>query len=175
MSIPGEFLAWIPGGDFLVKAGQLKNSQLMRVHPGDTRGQFVPTEPGDYWQVRIAPDGSRIVLRRGSEIALIGLSDGKTSVLANGIWAEFQFPTFSPSGNHVAYVRQFPLSTRGWYGHELFVDGTRAYRSDKDFSYYWVNDDVLAILAFERDRSKNPSWILIDRTTNQEKLSRPMS
>jgi hypothetical protein len=105
---------------------------------------------------------------------LVDVRDGKTSTLITGKWEEFQFPKYSPSGNHVAHIRQYPLTTRGWYGHQLFVDGALVYDSDEDLSYDWIDPEVIAILRFKHGSLKNPTWILIDRETGKEKLAQPI-
>jgi dipeptidyl aminopeptidase/acylaminoacyl peptidase len=175
VSIPGQFLAWIPGDGFLIKTGEFKSSRLVCFRPRENNGQQIAASPGDYGQVRTKPGGEQIVALRGSEIVLVDLRDGNAATLATGKWAEFQFPTFSPSGKHIAYIRQYPLATRGWYGHQLFVDGARVYDSDKDLSYDWIDDEVIAILRFERDLSKEPTWILIDLKTGKEKTTHPIT
>jgi hypothetical protein len=170
--LPGEFLAWLPGGDFLVKRGELGNAQLMRVHLGAKTGRLVVAEPGDYGQVELRPDCKQLMARRGTEIVRIDLVDGKMSVLAKGTWAEFQWPAYSPSGTHLSYLRQYPLSTPGWYGRELLVDGASVYRSDKDFSRYWIDDETLALLVYERNPTRKPTWILVDRKTGKARFSK---
>ncbi len=172
--LPGEFLAWLPDGDFLVKKGELESAQLMRVHPGDKTGLPVVAEPGDYGQVELRADGKQLMARRGPEIVRIDLVDGKMSVLAKGTWAEFQWPAYSPSGTHLSYLRQYPLNIRGRYGRELLIDGVSVYRLDKDFSCYWINDETLALLVYERNPTKKRAWILVDRKTGKEKLSKPV-
>jgi Dipeptidyl peptidase IV (DPP IV) N-terminal region len=171
MFLPGEFRAWLLNGDFLVQTGDEKNEQLLSVHPGDKNGQPLTAEPGDYDQIEMNPNGQQILATRGAEIVLIALADGKTNVLAKGVWAEYQWPHFSPSGIHLSYLRQFPLSTRGWYGNELLVDGASRYRSDKDFSFYWINDDTLALMVYERDSTKKPAWVFLDWKSGTETAS----
>jgi hypothetical protein len=167
--VPGEFLAWLADGDFLVKNEQ---AQLMRLHPGKRTGSPVTVEAGDYGQVAAKSDSKQILASRGAEIVLIDLADGKTSTLAKGTWAEFQWPAFSPSGNHLSYLRQYPLSTRGRYGQEILVDGVPIYRLDKDFSYYWIDDETLALIVFGQNGMSERSWILVDRETGKEKVSK---
>ena len=170
--LPGDFRAWLPDGDVLVQAGEAKNEQLMRVHPGDKNGQLLATA-GNYDQVEVKPDGRQILATRDTEIVLIDLADGKTAILAKGVWAEYQWPHFSPSGTHLSYLREYPLSTPGWNGHELLVDGAPRYRSDKDFLFYWITDDTLALMVYERDSTKKPAWVLLDWTTGRERVSPP--
>jgi len=174
-SLPGEFLAWLPDGDLLVKKGELENAQLMRVHPGDKTGRLVLSEPGDYGQVELSPDGKQLMARRGAEIVRIDLINGGMSTLAKGNWAEFQRPAYSPSGSHWSYLRQYPLNIRGRYGHELLADGVLVYRLDRDFSSYWIDDETLAILVYEWKATKKRAWILVDRKTGKEKLSKPIT
>jgi Dipeptidyl peptidase IV (DPP IV) N-terminal region len=57
VSIPGEFLAWIPGDGLLIKTEEFKTSRLVRFQPGDNHSQPVAAPPGDYGQVRAKPDG----------------------------------------------------------------------------------------------------------------------
>lgn len=173
--LPGEFLTWLPDGDFLVKRGELENAQLMRVHPGDKNGQLIVVKPGDYGQMQVKPGGQQIIARRGKEIVLLDLADGKTSTLAEGTRIEYQSPAFSPSGDHFSYLREYPLSTPGWYGRELLVDGATVYRSDRDFYCKWIDDETLALLVFERNPTKKPTWILVDRKTGRGKLSKPVT
>jgi hypothetical protein len=168
--LPGEFRAWLPDGDFLVQAGEGKNEHLLRVHPGDKNGQLLAA-PGNYDEVELKPDGQQILATRDTEIVLIDLADGKTHILAKRVWAEYQWPHFSPSGIHLSYVRQYPLSTSGWYGQELLVDGASRYRSDKDFSFYWINDDTLALMVYERDATKKPAWVFLDWKSGREIVS----
>jgi hypothetical protein len=146
----------------------------MRVHPGDKTGRLVVSEPGNYGQVEPNPDGKQLLASRGAEIVRIDVVNGTMSVLAKGAWAEFQRPAYSSSGTHLSYLRQYPLGTPGWYGRELLVDGATVYRSDKDFSCYWIDDDTLALLVFERDPAKKPTWILVDRKTGRERVSKPV-
>jgi Tol biopolymer transport system component len=167
--VPGEFLAWLPGEDFLLKTDELDNSRLIRVHPGEKNAAPLPVDPGDYGQAELSPDGKRIAATRGSEIVLIDLDGGKMSSVANGAWAEYQWPAFSPSGNHLSYVRQYRLSEPGVYGNELIVDGQPIYRSDRGFSSYWINDETLALLLYDRSAAKQTTWILIDRKNGAEK------
>jgi Tol biopolymer transport system component len=169
--LPGDFRAWLLDGDFLVQAGEGKNEQLLRVHAGDKNGQPLAAEPGSYDQVEVKPNGQQILATREAEIVLIDLADGKTDILAKGVWAEYQWPHFSPSGTHFSYLRQYPLSTPGWYGQELLVDGASKYRSDKDFSFYWVNDDTLALMVYERDSTKKPTWVFLDWKSGKESVS----
>jgi hypothetical protein len=122
--------------------------------------------------VKLRPGGKQIIARRGTEIVLIDLADGKTSGLAKGTRVEFQSPDFSPDGNHLSYLRQYPLSTPGWYGRELLVDGASVYRSDKDFSRYWIDDETLALLVYERNPTRKPTWILVDRKTGKARFSK---
>lgn len=172
--LPGEFLAWLPDGDFLLKKGELENAQLMRVHPGDKAGRLVVSETGDYGQVKLSPDGKQLMASRGPEIVRINVVEGIMSVLAKGTWAEFQWPDYSPSGTHFSYLKQYPLSIRGLYGHQLMIDGVSVYRLDKDFSSYWIDDETLALLVYERSTTKKPTWILVDRKTGREILSKPV-
>lgn len=169
--LPGDFRAWLLDGDFLAQAGEGKNEQLLRVHPGDKNGQFLAAEPGSYDQVEVQPNGQQILASRDAEIVLIDLADGKTNILAKGVWAEYQWPHFSPSGIHFSYLRQYSLSTPGWYGHELLVDGASKYRLDKDFSFYWINDDTLALMVYERDSTKKPTWVFLDWKSGRERVS----
>jgi Dipeptidyl peptidase IV (DPP IV) N-terminal region len=168
--LPGDFRAWLLDGDFLVQAGEAKSEQLLRVHPGDKNGQLLSAEPGSYDQVEVKPNGQQILASRDAEIVLIDLVDGKTNILAKGVWAEYQWPHFSPSGMHFSYLRQYSLSTPGWYGHELLVDGASKYRSDKDFSFYWINDDTLALMVYERDSTKEPTWVFLDWKSGRERV-----
>jgi Tol biopolymer transport system component len=167
--VPGEFLAWLPGENFLLKTDELENSRLIRVHCGEKNEEPLPVGPGDYSQAEVSLDGKRIAVLRGSEIVLIDLDSGQMSSVAKGAWAEYQWPAFSPSGSHLSYVKQYPLSTPGGYGNELIVDGQPIYRSDRDFSSYWINDETLALLLYDRSPAKHTTWILIDRKTGTEK------
>jgi hypothetical protein len=173
--LPGEFLGWLSDGDFLVKTGELDNAQLMHVHPGDKTGRLIVSEPGDYGQVNISPDGKQLIAGRGPEIVLIDLADGKMSMLAKGTWAEFQWPAYSPSGTHLSYMRQYRLNIPGLYGNELLIDGVSLYRLDKAFSSYWIDDETLALLVYERTPTKKRTWILLDRKTGKEKPSKLVS
>jgi hypothetical protein len=97
----------------------------------------------------------------GSELVRIELENGKTVRLAQGRWAEFQWPGFSPSGKHVSYVIQYPIKEGGRYG-ELIFDGRAIYRSDRGFSAYWINDERLALLLYDQSKAENHTWILLD-------------
>jgi hypothetical protein len=169
--LPGDFRAWLPDGDFLVQAGEEKNEHILRVHPGDKNGQPLAVDPGSYDQVEVKPNGQQILASRDGEIVLIDLAAGKTAILAKGVWAEYQWPHFSPSGIHISYVKQYPLSTPGWYGQELLVDGASKYRSDKNFLFYWINDDTLAFTVYERDSTKKPTWVFLDWKSGKESVS----
>jgi hypothetical protein len=51
------------------------------------------------------------------------------------------------------------------------TDGASKYRSDKDFSFYWINDDTLALMVDERDSTKNPTWVFLYWKSGRESVS----
>jgi hypothetical protein len=176
----GEYQAWLPNGDFLVKEGEFQNARLVRVRPGEKSGTALPINPGDYSQVHLGPDGREMLAfvgdtKRGAEIVRIDIAAGNLTSLAKGKWAEFQRPGFSPCGSHFSYVRQFPNDERGRYGNELFIDGRLVYRSGLSFTYYWIDEGTLALLVHDWSVPQKHTWIVIDHETGKEKSSTPMS
>lgn len=177
--INGVFEAWLPNGDLLVKEGEYQNARLIRVRPGEKSGAPLPTKPGDYSQVQLSPDGREMLAsvgdtKRGAEIVRIAIETGNLYSITKGKWAEFQWPGFSPSGNHLSYVRKFPNGERGRYGNELFIDGHLVYRSELPFRYYWIDEATLALLVHDWSAVDKRTWVVVDRETGKEKSSIPI-
>lgn len=183
VKVPGEVRAWLPGGDFIVKAqtGDSFAGKLMRFHPGEPqgRGKVISDHSDDYVQLEVNPDGQRILTligdtRTGAQLIEIDLRTNTSSTIAKGKFAEVQWGKYSPTGKRISYVRGNALRCDG-HGDELVVDGKTVFSMREPFYTYWIDDDTIALFVVDLSTKAKHEWVLIDLKSGTERSRTPIS
>jgi hypothetical protein len=143
------------------------------VHPGEQDGQPLCNRIGDFSQTDLSPDGKRLLAgmsdgETGSEIIEIDVHNGKILSIAKGRFAEVQWPKYSPAGDHLSYLKQFPSDAPGKYGDVLVVDGQSVYVSKDSFFSYWIDEETIAPCVIDFSPAQKDTWIIVDRKTGKE-------
>jgi hypothetical protein len=110
-------------------------------------------------------------LKKGGEsyIVLGDLKSGTKTVLAKGVWAQYQQTILSPDGTKVAYEeipRPGPAPSRFWV-YDASTGESRAYEYDASRVIEWLNDDKLLFISYSRTSS--PSTHVLDTNTGSIK------
>ena len=142
--IPGDFLAWLPSGDIVLRVGgMLRNAQLFHLGAHDSaltmvtpvRGWFDRVDPRIYDNRLLAA-----IFRPKDRVVWIDLATGAVEDVATfdemgrNVW-----PYYSPSDTRVAHQVFFPVD--GW----VVDDGEVVYRC-RDCTPKWIDDHAIAIL-----------------------------
>ena len=155
IDIPGEYLAWLPSGDFLLTLTDTipVEGQLFRLGAEGGNLTLVTPQRGWFGQADGSPDGNlllvsigrRVAGRGTSQIVEVDVTTGAVQeVTPAGGWTEFQWPRFSPSGTRIAYQHRLNEPTR----FVVVVDGKPVYHC-KTVSIrctpQWIDDRSLVI------------------------------
>lgn len=157
INLPGHYLAWLPGGDFLLVSSEEKplEKRLLRFTPGDAEPKAVAKQRGWYGQVHASSNGRWIVaaLPQGSpseavsQIVKIDLADGEmTNITPQGRFAEYQSPQFSPSGRFVSYIRNEGTESSKWRKATLIVDRKPVQEIVGYLKHRWIDDQSIVYL-----------------------------
>lgn len=101
----------------------------------------------------------------GSRIILGDLKSGTKTVLAKGVWAQYQQTILSPDGTKVAYEeipRPGPAPSRFWV-YDASTGENRAYEYDASRIIEWLNGDKLLFISYSLTSS--PSTHILDTNT----------
>jgi hypothetical protein len=183
VKVSGEVRAWLPGGDFIVKAktGDSFAGKLMRFHPGESPegGKVISDHPDDYAQLEVSPDGHRILTLigdpgTGAQLIEVDLQTNTSSSIAEGKFAEVQGGKYSPTGKRISYVKGNALQRDG-HGDELVVDGKTVFSMREPFYTYWVDDDTIALFVVDLSAEAKHEWVIVDLKTGTERSRTPIS
>jgi hypothetical protein len=110
-------------------------------------------------------------LKKGGEsyIVLGDFKSGTKTVLAKGVWAQYQQTIISPDGTKVAYEempRPGPAPSRFWV-YDASTGESRVYEYDASRIIEWLNDDKLLFISYSRTSS--PSTRVLDTNTGSIK------
>lgn len=154
----GAIVAWLEDEDFVLSfpfggSQERKHiSQLVRFKPvSEVETNLTEKMIGsDFLQVDTTRDGQWLASdkvdwrRHTSELIKLNLKTGEMiSITPVGRFAEYQWPTFSPSGNRIAYLHKTEHSKLT----DLVVDGKAVYSFSGNYRFYWINESTMA-LAF---------------------------
>jgi len=176
---PGKLLAWLPepAGDYLVERGGEADGakRLVRFFPGKPDGAALLGEGRSLEQVQLSPDGKRVLgmleVKPGERMAVVelDLETKKLNQLAEGGWADIQWPQYSPSGKHISYLKRHPAKEQGTYGNDLIVDGKPVFSADRMFDLHWIDDNTAGLLFYDYTEKHNHTWKIIDWPSKREK------
>jgi hypothetical protein len=105
----------------------------------------------------------------GSRIILGDLKSGTKTVLAKGVWAQYQQTILSPDGTKVAYEeipRPGPAPSLFWV-YDASTGESRAYAYDASRIIEWLDNDKLLFISYSRTSS--PSTHVLDTNTGSIK------
>src|SRR5207237_2733190 len=103
----GQFdFSSVPSGSGIFVYLSGKSSSGMRVVWLDNSGKMQPLfpAPGPYLTPRLSPDGQRLALSAGGDIAVYDLQRGTMTKITFA--GHCRFPVWTPDGKHIAYVFQ---------------------------------------------------------------------
>ena len=118
---------WSPAGEWIAfQAGSGTNFQIYRIRPDGTGLTQVTNYAGLNQFPSWSPDGSRLAIRRDTEIYLIDSSDGGNPVrltVTNSIPGAFnQMASFSPDGSKIAFLSNRDMSNGALYLSVFIMD-----------------------------------------------------
>jgi hypothetical protein len=142
---PGEVIAWLPDGSFLLteaSQAQPAATRLLRWRIGEAAAP-VAFPAGHYGQVRVGRGWHYAVasaaggIGKDSRIVRWELEKNTLEgVTTPGTWTEYQWPKLSPSEQQVAFVRNGELWTR---------DHMVIHPPQQLIDYEWVDDHTLVV------------------------------
>ena len=161
IDIPGEYLAWLPSGDFLLTLTDTipVARQLSRLGAEGGDPALVTPQRGWFTQADGSPDGNlllvgigrRVAGRLTSQIVEVDVTTGALrEVTSVGGWAEFQWARFSPSGTRIAYQHRLSQPIRS----TVVVDRKAVYHCKTASTRclpQWIDDRSLVILDLGPD------------------------
>ncbi len=161
IDIPGEYLAWLPSGDFLLTLTDTIPVQRQLFRFGAEGGDLALVTPQRGWfsQADRSPDGNLVLVSIGrrvagrltTQIVEIDVTTGAVQeVTSLGGWAEFQWARFSPSGTRIAYQHRLNEPTRSM----VVVDRKAVYHCKTGSTRcipQWIDDRSLVILDLGPD------------------------
>ena len=176
IDIPGEYLAWLPSGDFLLSLTDPipVERQLSRLGAEGGNLALVTPQRGWFGQADGSPDGNlllvsigrRVAGRTTSQIVEVDVNTGAVQeVTWVGGWAEFQWPRFSPSGSRIAYQHRLNQPTR----YIVVVDGKQVYHCKTVSSRctpQWIDDRSLVVLDLGPDEK---ALVVVDADSGEVK------
>lgn len=152
VTLPGEFAAWIAGDEIAVSAGPRPFvASYLRTKLGATDTAPKPFLPDRRCgQFQTHPEGSRLLALCDwddkSQLVELDLLDGHVmSTMAEGTFAEHQWPRFSPSGRRIAWIRQSRFRGAQPIG-ALIVDSNTTFAcpgAGSVIGYRWIDDDTV--------------------------------
>jgi len=175
VTLPGDYLTWLPGGDFLLVSSEEKplEKRLLRFTPGDAEPRTVTKRRGWYGQVHVSSDGRWVVtaLPQGfpsesvSQIVKIDLVNGEmTNITPQGRFAEYQFPRLSPSGRYISYAWYRDAESSSWQKVTLMVDGKPVQEIVGYLTHKWIDDQTIVVL-----NRKLKELVVLDSKSGDEK------
>lgn len=141
IDLPGKFVTWAADDEMVISS-----EDSLIVKGKETRKLPVTDKNFDFYQITRSPDGSTLYGRFNQAIAKIDLSSDKiTSITPAGGYAEYQWPTPSPSGEKLAYEHRTG-SDQGFPVGSIDVDGVPAlqYRGSMT-NFFWVGNKTIAL------------------------------
>jgi len=156
LSLPGNYLAWLPSGDFLLSSAEVApvDQRSLRFKPGGKHPELLTHRKGWYGQMAMSGDGRWLLTgvsqkfgaELTSQIIKIDLLSGAVAdITPLGGFAEYQYPQFSPSGTHVSYIRRLGPPQQPRFN--IIIDGTSIYQETGRMpEYRWITDDSLVVL-----------------------------
>lgn len=152
--LPGEFAVWLSNQELAATTGGPRRfaSPYIRMKLGSSEQRPLPF-PTDRFcgQLAPAPDGSWLLAScywdQKGQLMEMSLRDGHLrSITAEGDFAEFQWPTFSPTGRRIAWIQQVRPPWDRPLG-KLIVDSKPVFASeDVAFSvggYRWIDNETI--------------------------------
>jgi len=167
-ALAGRPLSWLPDDTILTL---IDHKSLYQRHVKADSGSQKLRVSESSMQLSVGPDGKTILMTVAkapfSQIVRIDLS-GETwpasPVSPRGKWAEFQWPSYSPSGRRHAYSHRIERGM-GILDFRLVVDGKSIFSYERA-AYAWITDEVLAIA--ERESPKTTAIVVIDANSGRE-------
>jgi hypothetical protein len=132
-------------------------------------------DPGHYWTVRLAPDGTRAMANPGSDLWLLR-PDGRHTRFTTGGESDQSFaPVWSRDGSEVAYVHENKLVRRRVDGQsaESILTGAHGYVTDWSPDGRWLlttarpQSDGSSIDIFAHDLQANASHAWLSTALNE--------
>jgi len=166
--IKGQFLAWLPNGDFLLKS----KDQLVRTKVTGEKLKPITYLTGDFGQIHVSKEGQWILAKLKNQIIKISTMTGDaTPITPVGAWAEYQWPKFSPSAKHIAYLHRteskiHPSGSGFIAAGFLVVDGRLIYPYTGNDEYNWIDDGTIAIIS---EKKGSLELTILDSTKGQKK------
>ncbi len=188
IQLPGEFEAWLPNGEFLLTSAETEmfDKTLLLFKQGDELPQVLSPTKGWWGQSRVSSDGRNVLIafsaalpsarlksidehtlnddpRFSSRIVKLNLRTKKLfDVSPSGFWSEYQMPSTSPSGKHIAYIQQEEIDNSGYIHGKLVVDDKAiANFPGLPFEYHWINEDTIAL-------ADDQTIVLVNANTGKE-------
>jgi Tol biopolymer transport system component len=180
INLPGHYLAWLPGGDFLLVSSEEKplEKRLLRFTPGDAESKPVANRRGWYGAVHLNGDGRWVVAalpqrspnESVSQIVKIDLANGDmTNITPKGKFAEYQSPRLSPSGRHISYIRNEEIASAKWRKATLMVDQKPLQEIVGYLKHGWIDDQSIVFL-----NRKAKELVVLDSNSGEEKGRRKL-
>ncbi|MCI0695315.1 hypothetical protein L0337_25315 [candidate division KSB1 bacterium] len=174
IQLPAEYRGWMNDKELLLKNYDAGVSTLLRFSPLDKRSSVIATLSGDIHPGAITSDGNWLaaVLHTWSEgrsqgrIIKMDLRSGTViNVTPIGSFAEYQFPTFSPNGRLLAYIRMKMLPDKR-ARHTIIINEAPLLGGDSFSTFlpkmHWIDDANMAIIF-------NNEIIVMNVETKKEK------
>jgi Tol biopolymer transport system component len=100
-----------------------------------------------------------------SGIFLADLTNNAQKLIAEGTFAEYQWPTVSPDESMLAFQRSLEggLSVVMVYN----IANTQTIETINAYSYYWSPDNTLIIYSPYEDSDEFRSYVIYDPSTNE--------
>jgi Tol biopolymer transport system component len=147
-----EFKALLPDGRMIgAGAGKASKAPELRWVRAGKLGPLVIRDLPGVSQVFVSADGkwllASVTSESTSQIVAIDLNRGKAEAVSpKGRFAEYQSPSFSPSGKHRAYVQQGPVHS-GQPATDLVIDGAKKFACGKPVNYAWIDEHRIGLLC----------------------------
>lgn len=150
VELPGRFVAWHADGSMLLILGDGPRGTLSRWRPGEGSPKTLVAERANYGQFFASRDGRSVVAlahfdHKTSEVVRIDTASSRLIRLTpTGGFAEYNWPTLSPSGQKLAYFQRRGLLD-GRVVRNLIVNGRTVFRSLGWGSYSWINEKSIVV------------------------------
>ncbi len=102
-------------------------------------------------QVAASADGewllATVLTESTSQIYVIDVNHGKAEAISpKGRFAEYQWPSFSPSGKHRAHLQEGPVHS-GLVADDLIIDGAKKFACGTRVNYAWIDERRIGLLC----------------------------
>ena len=129
-SYPAQELRWVRAG----KLGPI----FIR---GLTGASQVAASADNEWLL------AAVLTESTSQIYAIDVNRAKAEAISpKGRFAEYQWPSFSPSGKHRAYVQEGPVHS-GLVADDLIIDGAKKFACGTRVNYAWIDEQRIGLLC----------------------------